>query len=86
MLSVCIEKLYKTRFVRPDPSWTVNNLATSVKNGAELKTKKLAITTSYIHHTANCKKYCLVGNRAMDYRKGLFQKKHFEEATTLSSS
>ena len=69
---IVLKCLYLTRVGTPDLLWTFNCLAGSVTKWKRACDLRLGLLISYLHHTANYKQYCHVGNQAADYKLGHF--------------
>ena len=70
---VVLKCLYLALNGRLDILWSVNKLARSITKLTKACDKRLNRLISYIHHTCAYKKYCYVGNTAIQCRLGLFQ-------------
>ena len=64
--------LYLARIGRLD-LWSVNKLARAVTKWTQACDRRLARSTSFIHHTNEIRQYCHVCNTAQHCRVGLFQ-------------
>ena len=83
---IVLKCFFLARIGRPDILWSVNKLAPAITKWTRACDKRLARLISYIHHTNEFKQYCLVGNRAQQWRLGLFQYSDFASDVEDSKS